>query len=580
MNRKPPAHSWPLFALVLAIVACSSAADEQASSEIVVGVSPFFAPADRDAVKKTVYHLLLETVPVGTRITLFDAFNLKRITDLNIPDRPEYRPARVRAHLAKSSLAAINRFFAERLALAGGEEGPSGGIRLPQFLDFLANFRQQPKLTAIIVLGSPLYIDPRDREFSMSDGLMPTDGHLCVSQTRSVFGTTNRRGPLAGVPLHYGYLPNPWLNDFHEYRARQFWSLYVREVGGRLVTFTGDLPTLLEQTKAPVLHPLESLTLDCQQPGKIGMVSVMKSDWGDPRFPLSRGIPCATKEKMSIGLLWKCSECDLDLYSRPAGAAKDLYYGNPYTDFGIHYKDFKTLPNPAYGFEWVEYQRPVTLAELKTAVNFYGGRSPEKVRGEIRVKIGDKAYGGEFTLEAQSGNQGTDGDRREKSNYWRILDLEKLLGCVATAPATATIRPRAQRPEPERPSGSPRPRSGIRGGRGTEANNSKVVRIHSPGNGEVLESPQGRTVIFEHPVTGDVLGYDQHEILALGLQVDVRIETNQEYPQGIALVSPDGRWVLPTAYFGGSRHIVKAMLMDRNGNVLGSTEVTVNLIHR
>jgi hypothetical protein len=53
----------------------------------------------------------------------------------------------------------------------------------------------------------------------------------------------------------------------------------------------------------------------------------------------------------------------------------------------------------------------------------------------------------------------------------------------------------------------------------------------------------------------------------------VFIKTDQWYPQGNARIDGEGRWTLKDVRFGGSVHIIKAVLKDRHGREHKSAEI-------
>jgi hypothetical protein len=73
------------------------------------------------------------------------------------------------------------------------------------------------------------------------------------------------------------------------------------------------------------------------------------------------------------------------------------------------------------------------------------------------------------------------------------------------------------------------------------------------------------------------MGYGEKEIERLGLFVEVVIKTDQWYPQGCAIVTGDGKWSLKEARFGGSVHIIKAVLKDRHNHEHQSAEIEVTI---
>jgi len=101
--------------------------------------------------------------------------------------------------------------------------------------------------------------------------------------------------------------------------------------------------------------------------------------------------------------------------------------------------------------------------------------------------------------------------------------------------------------------------------------------IHTPKNKEKLPILHGEHRPIVRTVSGEVIGYSEKEIERLGLFVEVLIKTDQWYPQGSARVDSDGKWSLKEARFGGSDHIIKAVLKDRYHHEHKSAEIEVTV---
>jgi hypothetical protein len=103
------------------------------------------------------------------------------------------------------------------------------------------------------------------------------------------------------------------------------------------------------------------------------------------------------------------------------------------------------------------------------------------------------------------------------------------------------------------------------------------LRILSPLDRSTLEAYRGERSPIQRSVSGDVTGLSQ-DVAEDGMQVRVSVFTTQEYPQGIAKVHA-GHWQLPTVYFGGSIHRIRAELIDSFGNVVASASSTVTVVY-
>jgi hypothetical protein len=94
------------------------------------------------------------------------------------------------------------------------------------------------------------------------------------------------------------------------------------------------------------------------------------------------------------------------------------------------------------------------------------------------------------------------------------------------------------------------------------------IEFISPIDGEEISANNpGMTQI---PCQGKVNG-----IIPKGCQIKVEIFTDKWYPQGIARIKEDGRWQVNPIYLGGAEHIIKADLIDDEGNVLTTRSIKV-----
>jgi hypothetical protein len=101
------------------------------------------------------------------------------------------------------------------------------------------------------------------------------------------------------------------------------------------------------------------------------------------------------------------------------------------------------------------------------------------------------------------------------------------------------------------------------------------VIISFPEKGTKLSQLGSEVKPIRRCIAGRVEGFSSEQIQGLGLSVEILIKTDRWYPQGRAEVQPDGCWFLLDGYFGGEKHLVRALLKDRNGCELASADNTV-----
>lgn len=576
-------HLYIVAALLFVVVAGATA--ERAVGEgppvrVVIGASPYLSVTDRAVARTEIFRLILDGVPRGSLIEVYDAYSNSLITSFQIPSKEIYDQPKVRARFLKEKLQHIARFAEIDAAPPAGDEDLLGCVRFPQFLEFIGETSRSNGLrTEVLMLGSPLYIDNRERAFSMVDGYVPTDGHLRVDRSVSVFGVAGKRGLLDGIRVHYAYFGDPWANDVHEYHVKRFWSLLVQELGGELVTFVRDPQAAVQRLTEAGSRDQPRFRIDPSHL-KVEMVRTQRTvrrdvDWllRDDVEEVANGFPVETRGKLKIGIRWDCLDCDLDLYSKPEEGAEELHFRNTRTVRGLYYKDYLTSPNPVHGLEYVEYTTPVELTEVQAAVNFFGGNSSGGAVGEVRILFGGVVYRQKFRIPASHGNQGGESASRSSSNFWTVLDIPAIVGLQSLAAGAERVQPeRSVRSTPQRQQWEGW------GGAAEAEPGPTMVRVLSPADGDrIYASPTEQGVVIRS-IAGDVLGFTSEKISQFGLVVEVSICTSQWYPQGIVRVRDDGTWFLATAHFGGATHTIKAVLKDRHGNQLASTKTEVVLI--
>lgn len=414
-----------------------SSLPSRAPSRYVVGVSPFLSETSKNDVYRRLVRTLVQDLGLGRSLWVFDAYHLRTVTRFEIPDRRVFASEKTRLNQFRDGIREVRAFLAAN-PVRPEVEGCSfeNAVRLPQFLEFVSeNCRVPGEPLAVLVLGSPLYLDDKEPGFSMVHGFHPSDGHLAATRERSVYGLQGLGGRLDGVGVQLGYFGDPWANDLHRDRVIRFWRMFVGGQGGWLGAVTADLPTVFAAVLSgravagvPALEAAEPRL----EPGsgKVEMVRVARevesTDWirGERVSNPAQGPPAHPVGPMRVGIRWR-GEMDLDLYARPREGMERLYFEHPRSPEGYYYKDHRSSPDREY--EFIEFTEPVDVREVEVAVNYYAARGSggEPASGEVRVEYEGRIYSGRFELEAREGNRGREG--RGQAAWWCRIDVPRLL---------------------------------------------------------------------------------------------------------------------------------------------------------
>ena len=380
------------------VLTCYSSAT--LSQSVVVAISPFQQEA-----KPFVKQLLkqLTTFESGSKITIIDGYHLQAITRFTIPE----------GHLKTKAIIKRNRKSIGALMRFAGKDSKAtpenyNAVRLPQLLRYIA---ENHAFEDVIILGSPLYNDPQEPNLSMAGGYIPSDGHINASRASSVYGTAESLELLNAMLVHLGFEENDKiLSDQHRFFLQRFWTLWIENQGGKLVSFSNDIESVFNRVKNQVRPLNHSFALEPST--KLEMIrfrhekpSLSIYDRELSNYPLSQR---DTKRAVNveIGIQWDCKSCDLDLYARGRTHADILYFGRKETVMGNHWKDFTSSPSLTNAYETISFKVPLALEQLRLGINFYGGRVPKSIKGSIRLSVSGLTYEKPFVITANSGNSG------------------------------------------------------------------------------------------------------------------------------------------------------------------------------
>src|SRR6266850_8342476 len=436
-QRRRAAFIFGLLSICLSVMATPNSTP--APQPYIIGISPYLDKAVKDDVYRSLIRLLVEDLPLNSTLTVYDAFELKTIAQVTLPNARVFNSPKTRANQFAGAIRELKLFLAQEHAKpADSHLGFQDAIRLPQFLDFLAeNLPATNHQPALLLIGSPLYQDAREPGFSMVDGYFPSDGHLQASREQSIFGLTANAATTPSLAIHWLYFRDPWVSDLHKEKVTRFWTLYLERRGALLAAFTSDLPTALQSFQQNALGATaasKNWTVDTTQ-NKIEMLRVSRNveiaDWLTRGTLSDESPPTTLVGPMKIGIRWK-HNIDLDLYATPRHGAETLCFEHVRSPEGYYYKDHRSSPGREY--EFIEFESSVDVREVEAFINFYKGSCPGGARGEVRIEFDGRIYGLPFFIPAEQGNLGRSGASQQE--FWTPIPIQKALKIVQQPIAT------------------------------------------------------------------------------------------------------------------------------------------------
>ncbi len=432
--------------LLSLLLTCSAAAgDVPKTSEppraFVIGLSPFLPDSVKDEVYRNIVRFVVQDLPLNSSLVIFDAFDLKSVTQLTVPNRRVFDSPKTRANQFAPAIGALKSFLAEQHPKPPNSRLKfDAALLVPGFCDFLAD--NLPGLSgpvSVLLLGSPLYQDAKEPGFSMVDGYFPSDGHLLATREKSVFGLSDApklvgssafgpSGPVRPV-VHWVYFGDPWMNDLHQEKITRFWSLYFDGRGGILASISGDLATALQgfRDRPEAAAPSAKRWTLASDQTKIEMLRITRqvpvTDWltGDHSPGSAPLAPTVLVGPMRIGIRWS-PNIDLDLYATPKPGAETLFFQHPRSPEGYYYKDHRA--SPGREFEFIEFEK-VDVRQVEAFVNFYKGSCPGGPHGEVRIEFDGRIYSAPFEISAAEGNRARSGPTQQ--DYWTRIPVQQIL---------------------------------------------------------------------------------------------------------------------------------------------------------
>ncbi len=418
--------------------------------ELAIGLSPFQERAAAKAQVTSTLQLMTDTLEPGESALIFDAYHLRSLGVFSVPNKSAYRHKKAKLQANRKIVKSL-LLFAKQVRKPKGRHEPSimGAIRLPQALRFIGENYPTTKESDLILLGNPLYDDPKEQDFTMIHNHIPGDGHFNKARNVTPYGIKGQGSLLTKQRVHLGFADETWMkDDHHGYFVKRLWTLFIEGQGGMLSTFTSDLSTLFQRVKHQSPVPTHAYTV--RHTNKLEMIllrpPVVENEVSIYERPLTSS-PLVSEllheaPNVEIGLTWECGDCDLDLYVRKEPSSEILWYLNSKTAEGKYFKDWMRSPSLTNGYETVAYHVPIDLEQLFLAANFYGGKSSSGVKGELRISLDGQTYAKSFHLRPSEGNRGRGREEtlatgQAVNPHWLVIDPLEVIGLDNKNPSLA-----------------------------------------------------------------------------------------------------------------------------------------------
>src|SRR5205085_7026741 len=131
-------HKFLVLLLPFSLSAAEIAKEVPAPMPFVIGISPFLDKSVKDDVYRSIVRLLVQDLPLNSTVAIYDAFNLKSITQVTLPNARVFDSAKTRANQFAGAIGDVKLFLAgDHLKPPSSHLKFDSAIQVPQFLDFL-----------------------------------------------------------------------------------------------------------------------------------------------------------------------------------------------------------------------------------------------------------------------------------------------------------------------------------------------------------------------------------------------------------------------------------------------------------
>jgi hypothetical protein len=256
-----------IVAVACGLTAAKAATTDTAPHHYVIAIAPGLSKEKGNEVLKQSFELLLNRAQPGDCVEFYDSAQLTKLASVVVPAGSARERANSREFAAK--FGALKKLLSEP---AVSEPRLAGQLGVPQLLDTVAKTCQPNQRTALVLVGSPLFITmhPNEVAFNMEGGLTPGDGMVACSSSKSLFGTADRKGQLSGMAIHWLTASDAWAtSEMHRSAVLRFWTVFAGEQGAALATFSSDTGAVFDRAVRGEDRPLMAAKVDPNDRGLV-----------------------------------------------------------------------------------------------------------------------------------------------------------------------------------------------------------------------------------------------------------------------------------------------------------------------
>jgi hypothetical protein len=431
----------PILAAALAVLNTHAA-----PRHVVIVVGPNIPPALHSPINQRLESVMASGEP-GTQVTVFSGDTFQTLSSVTVTESKEFLQRNRNSAAIRSAVLAVLRSTNTQAVLSA-----------PRVLDEIS--RQIRPVNGSVLLIGDAYPCYSAEGFCLSTN-WPADSHL--REASSVFNTTDRSRQLESTAVHWlATDSNRSTSERHRRSMERFYSLFVANQGGALVTFTPDVTTAFQSTFSGRRDPFLQVTMNPSDTNRLfhwvgeppvvvkspvtattqvvtQVVVKTVTNWVEEVRRAPSPWPAVPLGKTGIGVLWTTPPgesrfVDVDLYVPVPKEGVELSWKNRICKSGRYFRDIQkseTNPSPDWKNSWEFVE--LDGAQLPEAIylNRYAGRAA--VTGEVRIEHNGRIQAIAFVLPAGAGNHGGDVHRRDRSPQWLCIDLRSVaLSSTAT----------------------------------------------------------------------------------------------------------------------------------------------------
>lgn len=420
------------YPYVFVILFCMALSPISHAKNYVIILSPLQTQEDLKSQVGEVLSFVFTRMKIGDKAYAIDGAQIKTIGEYE----SRYANPKANAQVNRSFVAAMSLFVQNPIAIP--DHAVAAAIKLPHVMEFLGQNHRSFSGADIIILGSPIYADMNNPEWSMKGHKWFNDGFLNAPSSESVVSIQGRAEFLKGSRVHWGFLNKNWIvNESYAFHQKRMWTLYIEGNGAVLSSFTDDMDTLWKNAEESAGALAHDFKLDDTTKPEIFMVEEPKTETPIYQREITEGVPSLSTirraKNVEIAISWDCKPCDLDLYVKPHNGADIIYHGNRSTPEGFYHKVYSQSPTTSNGFEVVTIKSDVDLRDTMIGVNWASGANLNGVKGEFRISIDGVTYASAFEMPHGSGgghreNFASTLASGETCIHWVVLKPTTLLG--------------------------------------------------------------------------------------------------------------------------------------------------------